>query len=202
MRGERLALWWVERYTRGLPAHVREERRAEIASDVWEHRAAAVPDRLGLSIFSRCVRGVPADISWCRAHRRGRRRMASLGSIAHGIGWALSAMAYTFIVLVHGWFATALVGFDLYGDDWAPGDVAATARIGGTLLLLIVSGTLLLPRAPASGASLVIAGTAVTGLVFWWALPILGPVAIAVISASVVLARRRRRTLRARASSG
>ena len=201
MRGERLALWWVDRYTRDLPEHVRDERRAEIASDVWEHRAAAMPDRLGLSIFSRCVRGVPADLSWRRAHRCGRRRMPSRGSVARGIGWALAAMAYAFIVLVHGWFATALVGFDFYGADWAPGDVAATSRIGGTLLLLIVSGTLLLPRAPASGACLVIAGMVATGVVFWWALPILGPIAIAVIAASVVLARRRRRTLRARASA-
>ena len=199
MRGDELALWWVDRYTRGLPEHVREERRAEIASDVWEHRVAA-PDTLGLSVLSRSVRGVPADISWRRAHRLGRRRLPSRGTVARGLGWALAAMAYAFIVLTHGWLATALVGFDFYGADWAPGDVAAASRNSGMVLLLLVCGTLLLPRAPASGAGLVITGTVATGVMFWWFLPVLGPVAVAVVTATVVLARRRRRTLRARTS--
>jgi len=64
--GERLALWWVDRYTHGLSDDARAERRAEIASDLWEQRASLGPGSQ-LAVASRCLRGVHADLSWRRA---------------------------------------------------------------------------------------------------------------------------------------
>ena len=34
LEGSRFAGWWADRYTRGLPAEVRDARCAEIASDL------------------------------------------------------------------------------------------------------------------------------------------------------------------------
>lgn len=201
MSGERLTLWWVDRYTRGVPEPEREARRAEIESDIWEHTAALDGRRVGLALASRCARGIPADLSWRRSRRRGRRSLPSRGTVARGIGWALAGAAYAFLVLTHGLLATALVGFDLYGEDWAPGDVESTSRFGGLMLGLLVAGALLLPRAPRIGGCLLVVASIATATMFWWALPILGPIGLAVTAGAVVLARRRRRTLQARASS-
>ena len=196
MSGDRLARWWVERYTRGLDPAVRDARRAELASDLWEHRVAA-GDGLAteLSIVSRCLRGVAADLGWRRAARRGRRSLPSRSAIFRGAGWAVAAMGYALLLCMHGWFATALVGLDLYGADWAPGDVEQLSRASGALLGMLVGGALLLRRQPRLGACLAAAGAIATAGLMWWLIPLLGPVAIAVTTAVTVLARRRRTTL-------
>ena len=69
------------------------------------------------------------------------------------------------------------------------------------MLGLLVAGALLLPRAPRLGGCLLVVASVATASTFWWGLPILGPIALAVTAGSFVLARRRRRTLQARASS-
>lgn len=196
MSGERLARWWVDRYTRGLDPGLRDDRRAELASDLWEHRAAA-GDGLAteLAILSRCLRGVPADLTWRRAARRGRRSLPTRSTILRGVGWAVAGMAYSLLIAMHGWFATALVGLDLYGDDWAPGDVERWSRTSGLLLTMLVGGPLLLRRCPRLGAFLIAAGASTTAALMWWFVPVLGPVTIAVTAAATVLARRRRRAM-------
>lgn len=202
MTGERLALWWVDLYTRGLPETARESRRAEIASDVWEHSAAGGHDRsTQLAIASRCLRGALADASWRRAQRRGRRHVPSHGSVVRGLGWAVAASAFGLLVLMHAWNATALVGLHLYGQDWDPGDVTATARVSALLLVVLAGGALLLPRRPRLGATLVSLGALATTVWAWCIVALFGPIATAVIVAAIVLARRRRRTTQLRASS-
>lgn len=202
MSGERLARWWVGLYTRGLPQGLRDERRGEVASDVWEHRAAA-GDRWAtqLAIVSRCLRGVPADLSWRRARLRRRRALPGRASLLRGVGWAFAGAGYALLVAHHAWLSTALLGLDLYGADWSPGDVETWSRLSGALMAALVGGALLLRPAPRLGAGLVAAGAVTTAFLMWWALPILGPVAGAVTSGAAVLARRRRRTLRAQAAA-
>ena len=140
MNGERLTLWWVDRYTRGVPESEREARRAEIESDLWEQGAALAPGRAGASHsrLGACVgspRPQPAPVTsaWTPVAARTRWRWPE------GIGWALSGAAYAFLGLTHGLLATALVGVDLYGDDWAPGDVESTSRFGGIMLGLLLA---------------------------------------------------------------
>jgi hypothetical protein len=70
-----LALLWARVYTSGLAPDLREQRRAEIASDVWEHRheahfAGLRPSQIGLEIVARWLLGIPADLSWRRVARR------------------------------------------------------------------------------------------------------------------------------------
>jgi hypothetical protein len=65
----RVARGWTAAYTLGLATHVRDARRAEIASDVWEHHNDIVAEgrtvwRFVVGVLSRLVRGAPADLLW------------------------------------------------------------------------------------------------------------------------------------------
>src|SRR5205823_8045156 len=100
---------WALVYTSGLSAGVRDERRAELASDVWEQLAAECtagrrPSAGSLKVISRVVRGIPADVVWrveTRHHlgglmkgtaiavARGGSAIAVLGS-AFWLFWALA----------------------------------------------------------------------------------------------------------------
>ena len=73
---------WVATYTLGLASTVRESRRREIASDLWEHQHDAAREGSGplgtaLHIISRTLRGLPADVFW-RINVEGRPRMTSI----------------------------------------------------------------------------------------------------------------------------
>jgi hypothetical protein len=196
----RIALWWVDRYTRGVPDCLRDERRAELASDLWEHRAASGRGaRVELAVLSRCLRGVPADLAWRRS-RRGRRPLPSRGAVARFAGWSVGALGYLFLVGVPGYSATALVGLDLYGGDWEAGDVAAYARVGAVLLALLLAGAALLRPFPRIAVALLAAATLAPCVVYWWAAPVYGPVGLVVVAAAVGLARRRRQRASSAAS--
>jgi hypothetical protein len=67
----RLSHRWVRAYTAHLDPDQRDTRRAELASDLWEHEAYA--QRLGLrslrvnaQMLRRLLAGIPADLSWRR----------------------------------------------------------------------------------------------------------------------------------------
>ncbi len=67
----RLTHRWVRAYTAHLDPAQRDTRRAELASDLWEHEADA--QRMGLGslrvnaqMLRRLLAGIPADLSWRR----------------------------------------------------------------------------------------------------------------------------------------
>jgi hypothetical protein len=68
-------MWWADRYTRKLPDEVRDRRRAEIESDVFEHvhLASESSDARRTSVAWRTVRGIPADVAWRRQEMRAMR---------------------------------------------------------------------------------------------------------------------------------
>ena len=68
-RISKLVARWVRLYTRDLPTPVARRRIDEIEADLHDHvaheRANGISDRrIALSIFSRMVRGLPADTAW------------------------------------------------------------------------------------------------------------------------------------------
>ena len=71
---------WTWLYTCGLPAAVRDARRAEIESDLWEffHDPARVESAGSAAhLVVRLLRGVPDDLIWCAEHVAARdRRLA------------------------------------------------------------------------------------------------------------------------------
>jgi hypothetical protein len=56
---------WTRIYTAGLHAEIRERRRAEIESDLWESiHDTTNTDHAGISLINRLGRGIPADVFW------------------------------------------------------------------------------------------------------------------------------------------
>ena len=67
----RMTQRWVRAYTVHLDPARRDTRRAEIASDLWEHEADARRTGLGslrmnAQMLRRLLAGIPADLSWRR----------------------------------------------------------------------------------------------------------------------------------------
>jgi hypothetical protein len=86
-----LATWvlrWVALYTRGLPEGAARDRADEIASDLFEHNAAAVAADQSkrattLSILTRALTGMGADVLWReRQLQQEQRRQLSAASPA------------------------------------------------------------------------------------------------------------------------
>jgi hypothetical protein len=53
--------WWTRLYTAGLPSDLREARRAEIESDLWESVSDGAPAR---HILARLALGMTDDLTW------------------------------------------------------------------------------------------------------------------------------------------
>jgi hypothetical protein len=56
-----VARWWTRVYTAGLPEDLRESRRAEVESDLWESLADGAPPH---HILARTALGLPDDLTW------------------------------------------------------------------------------------------------------------------------------------------
>ncbi|MDX6538583.1 MAG: hypothetical protein QOI71_193 [Gaiellales bacterium] len=88
---------WVRLYTRGVPAELRETRRAEIDSDLWEQvhddqARGRRPPVTTLHVLGRVLRGVASDLSWRLEHRPGRGVVQNLrlaGVAARRHGWTV-----------------------------------------------------------------------------------------------------------------
>jgi uncharacterized protein (TIGR03435 family) len=80
---------WTWLYTCRMPPGLRDTRRAEIESDLWESRRDATEDSLGsaLQILLRLLIGIPDDLGWCveqaaAADRLTRQRIALSARVA------------------------------------------------------------------------------------------------------------------------
>jgi hypothetical protein len=73
---------WTSMYTFALPFEIRERRRAEIESDLWE--SAHDPDVTRLAVMLRLVKGMPADLLW-------RIEMMPTPEQARAAVWAVGA---------------------------------------------------------------------------------------------------------------
>jgi hypothetical protein len=182
---------WVGLYTRGLPAITGRERRAELASDLWEHRAA-LGDGPGmqLAIAWRCLRGVPADLRWRRAHRTGSR-LTARRAVRRGVARAIAGGSYLLLVVNHAFGATPFFGLDLDGADWNPDGRRAYSSTCAALLVLLVAGAICIVRRPGLGAAMISLGALASPLAFLGGALVLGPAAITVTTTAIILARRR-----------
>ncbi len=87
---------WTRVYTAGLPRPLREARRAEIESDLWEgcHDQAAPPGgAIAAQILARLVLGLHDDLHW-RATQGGASRAivvgTAVGALIVGASWVYS----------------------------------------------------------------------------------------------------------------
>jgi drug/metabolite transporter (DMT)-like permease len=170
---------WVRLYTRRLPTPIAQRRIDEIDADLDDHiaheRAHGTKDgRIALSILSRMLRGLAADVSW-----RGRKMSKTAYRPAVRV-----ALATALILLL------PLVAMQITDEvDWGVADfIFAGALLGGTGLLLHAvaarkAGNVAYAAvATAIGVAAIALGEAddAPGLVLFGGLLVLGTVALAV----------------------
>jgi hypothetical protein len=112
----RVAEGWVAWYTRGLPSEVRDARRAELRSDLFEHRRHAADAgngrlRWSLQVGGRMVRGMPDDLWWRFAQQAASRPATEASErrrrlLAWLFDWVVSP-AVAIGVLLMTWFSTS-----------------------------------------------------------------------------------------------
>jgi hypothetical protein len=112
----RLAEGWVAFYTRGLPSEVRDARRAELRSDLWEHRRHAAADghgrrRWSLQVGGRVVRGMPDDLWWRFAQQAASRSPTAASErrrqlLAWLFDWVVSPVFSVGLLLI-GWLSAS-----------------------------------------------------------------------------------------------
>jgi hypothetical protein len=184
-RAAALVSWWVANYTQHLPAEVGERRRAEVASDVWEQRAAgrqaAAPTVVvALSILRRMATGMPADLRWRKlqlAAARGRSLQPRARLLRHTLArhWWLVLAGLVGL-------AEVVVGAHIaLGDAQPVTSTGATPRTGTTTgggILIAAAGGLLLAGIvwrhwSRSGGNILIAAGALPAVLLWpWTVPL------------------------------
>ncbi len=85
---------WTRLYTWRLPPDVRDDRRREIASDLWESREDADGGLLALHVLGRMLAGMPDDVLWRWEHarQRSRRSHAAITVIASVVVLLVAAL--------------------------------------------------------------------------------------------------------------
>ncbi|MFE5670054.1 hypothetical protein ACFQ58_00450 [Agromyces sp. NPDC056523] len=132
-------LAWCRWYTADLHDDVAAERRAEIASDLFEERECS-GDRATGSILWRAIRGIPADLAW----RGARLRRAAMGAPRGTFPLAMPALAHLAAIALVAWgsfIVWRVAGSVVVGDWRGAADVAELSVVG---LLLALAGSWLL----------------------------------------------------------
>ena len=162
LRAETLVRRWTAFYTLGLEGEKRSDRRAEISSDLWEHKSYAAAEDEGpiatsLSILGRWMAGVPADLSWRASYLLGgyNKKEQQAMSGAKVRNWWQGLAALTAI-------ATIYMGVRQFMTDEVESGVSA-GKIGGLILLagaglLTIAGLAAFRKHPRRGAATVIIG--------------------------------------------
>lgn len=152
-RVDTAVLAWCHWYTADLPDDVAAERRAELASDLFEEREHSGARATG-SILWRAVRGIPADLAW----RGARLRRAALGAPRGTFPLAMPALAHLAAIALVAWggfIVWRVVRSTLIGDWHGAADVAELSVVG--LVLALVGSWLLMVARRRAFAGLVLA---------------------------------------------
>ncbi len=194
-RSTRIVRWWVRRYTAGLPHPYGSERRAEIDSDLAEHRLVRVDDgwthrRVARERLIRLARGAPADLAWrhelvCRGTNRVLAGLA--GAVASAASLLLAAFHFLFAAYLLGTTSLAdrslLGGLDAYAEEVGrPVASVVAAGVTGGLGLVLAVAAIARPVSPlvANAATTGVASLSV--MLFWLGV---WPVALIAVAGSV-----------------
>jgi hypothetical protein len=101
-----VARWWTRVYTAGLPGHLRDARRAEVESDLWESVADGAPPR---HILARVALGVVDDLTWSLTFMDTNTRATTTWSVG-----TLLALALAWI-----WLSLAPQSIAMQASRWA-----------------------------------------------------------------------------------
>ena len=169
---------WVWLYTHGLGAELRDGRRDEVESDLWEQAREAKPGPgLALALLARCLGGLTADVSWRMEHAQisSRAALAALAALAAAQRVATAGRwttqrglpRLTVVAAVLTMVLGALVLLSTAGDQRTLSESLTGGSVLLVLGLLTSGGARLLRSWPRLGAALILAGTAPIALILW-----------------------------------
>jgi hypothetical protein len=183
---------WVSLYTLRLPPKLRDGRRAEIDSDLWEHQRTAellddAPGGTALQMFARLVLGVPSDVTWRLETSRSARSERSISMNESGTMRSLVAVGVVVALFL------VVTGIGAIADALVQGDLASGQAAFGAISVLagaaVGSGLLSSRRNPLLGIGLVAAGAITVAAAWYWMLVITIPVGIAMVAIAFFRAR-------------
>ena len=182
---------WVAVYTSGLAPELRDARRAEIDSDLWEHRQIAelTEEPQGETTFhllTRLLLGILSDVTWrletghSVSGERSIRMNAALymrGLVAVGV-----ALALLVVIVGVGSIFNAFEDGDNSGWVWG-GSLSALSGVA------VMVGLLISRPNPLLGIGLVAAGAITIAVIWYWMLVITIPIGIAMVAIAFFRAR-------------
>lgn len=84
---------WTRLYTWGMRPEMRDARRAEIESDIWESQHQPDSNTGAFQILLRLLLGIPADLSWRAEHvAAAAKPMHAKIALATGVGLLVIVM--------------------------------------------------------------------------------------------------------------
>ena len=183
---------WVGLYTLRLPLEIREGRRGEIDSDLWEQQWLAArrgdPTRgTAIEVLARMLLGVISDITW-------RAQAAAPSRADRSIKMSESPYMRGFVTVgvVLALFMV-LAGIASVVDALLDSDVGSGQAAFGAITLLagaaVAAGLLTTRRNPLLGIGLVAAGAITVAAAWYWMLVITIPIGIALIAVAFFRAR-------------
>lgn len=176
----RAVRWWVRLYTASLPAWAREDRRAEIESDVWEQMAESHGNergRLGTTaqVLIRTLLGLPSDVLWRLEVADGVVRKTAPDVRSWGLrldNWGFLAIGVLLVTLSFlGGAAGILLGFPATLNEMGPTVGIVIPLLNG---LAIAGAMWTIRRWPSAGVGLVVSAAGLFAMAWSWT--ILGPV--------------------------
>jgi hypothetical protein len=177
-RSTRFVRWWVRRYTAGLIPDQVASRRAEIDSDLAEHRCwrdleGWTSHQIARERVTRLLRGVAADVEWRQDLLRtpDRRYLhTALMSVTGLTSLLLAAFHLAFAIYLLGGTALAsqpfLGGFVGYEENGPIGNAIA-ATIIASLGLVLVIAAVARPISPLV-ANIAATSIAMISVMFFW----------------------------------
>ena len=194
-RSTRIVCWWARRYTAGLPHPYGAERRAEIDSDLTEHRLARVSDgwterRIARERLTRLARGAPADLAWRHEllHRATNRVFArAAGALTTAASLLLATFHFLFAAYLLGTTSLAdgrfLGGLDAYAEEVGrPVASAIAAAVIGGLGLVLILAAVTRPLSPLMTNAATTSVASLSVMFFWLGV---WPVALVAVAGSV-----------------
>lgn len=178
-----MARSWVVLYTRGMPAELREARRREIDSDLWEQQwlAARRGDPVfgtAIEVLARMLLGVISDITWrvevgASAHSKGITSMKE--TFPMRIGFLAAILPLGFLAVMGTTFLLGNGDFENTWEHWIWRILfVACPLIGGFGLWLCATR-------PGLGMALVLVGVGASAFLMPWMAFVTVPFGIAII---------------------
>jgi len=187
-----LARSWVMLYTLRLPLEIREARRSEIDSDLWEQQWLA--SRRGdpavgtaIEVLVRMLLGVMSDITW--------RAQAGAWTRADGSIKMTESPYMRGLVTVGVVLAVILIvtGIGSIADAFLDSDVGSGMAAFGAITVLagaaVAGGLMISRRHPLLGIGLVTVGAITVAAAWYWMLVITIPIGIALVAIAFFRAR-------------